>query len=193
MTTKQLGYFALIGAPCLAIGLGLEALNGGPIRSAWMGVWGVLYISGWMAAIIALRRLGVLEAEDPTKRRFGRVVGQIILVTLTLANVLNVWEVIAPTYKPTFYYLFDLGWPASNLMMLAVGVVILRANQLRGWMRWIPLLVGLWLPVVLLIKNVPSLAYMPHIYSAVAWSLLALVVISKAAQQQRHYSLEVSR
>ncbi|MEZ0608011.1 hypothetical protein ACAW74_05825 [Fibrella sp. WM1] len=189
MNTKLLGGFALLGAPCLAIGLSLESIFGNASRSPWMGLWGILYISGWMASLIALRDLGVFDARSLQARRVGHTLARLILVTLTLANILNVWEMVAPTYKPTLFYIVDLGWPVSNLLMLPIGVAILMARQLYGWQRWAPLAVGCWLPIALLTKNIPDLRYLPLVYSAVAWVLLAVVVLLESARQQRTHTI----
>lgn len=189
MNTKLLGGFALLGAPCLAIGLSLDALFGQALHAPWMGLWGILYISGWMASTIALRELGVFDATSRKARRIGHTLVRLLLVTLTLANILNVWEMVTPTYKPTLFYIVDLGWPLSNLLMLPIGIAVIRARQLDGWQRWVPLTVGLWLPITLLVKNVSALRYLPLLYSAVAWTLLAVVVLLESARQQRTHTI----
>lgn len=184
MNTKLLGVLALMGAPCMAIGLLLDAFAA-TAHSPWMGIWSILYISGWMASIMALRELGVFDAGTLSVRRFGYIVGRILLVTLVMANSLNVWEMVAPTYKPTLFYIVDMGWPLSNLLMLPLGIAVIRAGRLTGWQRWVPLAVGCWLPITLLFKDVTALRYLPLIYSAIAWTLLALVVLLQTTRQQR--------
>lgn len=189
MNTKLLGFFALLGAPCLAIGLSLESITGIALPAPWMGLWGILYISGWMAGIIALRELGVFDASSPATRRVGHALAGTILVTLTLANLLNVWEMAAPNYKPTLFYIVDLGWPLSNLLMLPLGLAVVRARRLYGWQRWVPLAVGAWLPAALLVKDNAALPYLPMVYSAVAWTLMAVVVLLESARQQQAHTI----
>lgn len=188
MNTKYLGIFALVGAPCLAIGLQLEPLFGIAKTSWWMPIWGILYITGWMASIEALRRLGACGSD-----RFGIIIVRVVLGTLLLANVSNVWEAVAPLYKPALYYVFDIGWPGSNLLMLAVGAAAIRAKQLPGWQRWVPLAVGCWFPVTMTIWKIPGFTYAPLIYSAVAWTLLAVVVLLESARQKRAQLISETR
>lgn len=180
MNTKQLSVIALLGAPFLCIGVYVEA-NYAPLgNSWWTGVWGLLYITGWMASLKALRRLKLAGSS-----RFGNGIVWVVMATLIMANVSNVWQLIAPTYKPVLFMVLDMGWPVSNVLMLGVGVAVLRANRLSGWQRWVPLAVGAWLPLTMALSRTPIVLHFSNLYSAVAWTLLAVVVLSESIRQQR--------
>ena len=61
--------------------------------------------------------------------------------------------------------------------MIVTGIAVLRANQLQGWHKWVPLIVGCWLPVMLLLKGLGiENLYLAGFYSAIAWTLLAIVI-----------------
>lgn len=177
MTTNQLCLVALLGAPFLCIGVYVEAYYAPLGNSWWTGVWGLLYITGWIASMEAMRRLNLAGTD-----RFGRSIVWVVLATLLIANVSNVWQAVAPTYKPVLFVALDMGWPVSNVLMLAVGVAVLRANRLRGWQRWVPLAVGLWLPLTMAVSQTPIVLHVSNLYSAVAWSLLAVVLLRETAR-----------
>lgn len=103
-----------------------------------------------MAGIEVMRRLNIAGPD-----RFGRGIVRVVLATLLLANVSNVWQAVAPTDKPALFIALDMDWPLSNVLMLAVGVAVLRAKRLPGWQRWVLLAVGLWLPLSITIKQTP--------------------------------------
>ena len=182
MTHKQLGFIGLLYGPSLGVGMYLEFIHH-PLASTWFGkIWGLLYISGWLASIEGLRRLNATGST-----RFGRIMLRVVMITLVLANVYNVWELIDPTSTSPLYFLVDMCWPLSNVLMAGVGVAVLRANRLQGWRRWIPLTMSLWLPLSLLLSrlygyNSPILFSM-GIYSAITWSLLGLAVMTTPADE----------
>lgn len=118
MNTKLLCLLALLGAPFLAIGVYVEAYYARLGNSWWTGVWGLLYITGWMAAIEVMRRLRLTGANP-----FGQRIIPVVLGTLLIANVSNGWQAVAPTYKPLLFMVLDSAWPLSNLLMLAVSTL----------------------------------------------------------------------
>ncbi|GAB3330275.1 hypothetical protein GCM10027299_34660 [Larkinella ripae] len=179
MNTKQLCLLALMGAPFLAIGVYVEAYYAPLGNSWWTGVWGLLYITGWMGAVEAMRRLRLTGTDW-----LGRRITPLVLGTLLIANLSNLWQLVAPTYKPLPFMVLDLAWPLSNLLMLVVGVATLRARQLRGVGRWIPLAVGLWFPLTMAVSRTSIVLHFSNLYSALLWSLMALVVWRAANHQK---------
>ncbi|CCH54320.1 hypothetical protein BN8_03479 [Fibrisoma limi BUZ 3] len=182
MNNKTLGILAMLGAPFMAIGVYVESQYKPLADSWWTGAWGILYITAWMGSMIALIRLGVAGNS-----RFGRVFPLIVLGTLTIANVSNVWQLVAPAYKPALFWALDMGWPLSNVLMLVFGIAVIAAHRLTGWQRFVPLLCGLWLPMALTTKFwIPTeLGFnLTSAYSAVAWALLALVVLTTRRLKQ---------
>lgn len=180
MNTNQLAIIALLGAPFLAIGVYVEAYYPAFGNSWWTGVWGLLYMTGWMAGMNVMRRLNLAGTD-----RFGKAIVRVVLGTLAVANVSNVWQFVAPTYKPTVFWLLDICWPLSNLLMLAVGVAVLRTKRLSGWQRWVPLVVGFWFPLTMAVSRTPIVLHFSNLYSAITWALLAIVLLTASVRQQR--------
>ncbi len=66
--------------------------------------------------------------------------------------------------------------------MLVVGITVIKAKVLTGWKRYVPLVVGLWFPLTMLTmalagRNAQIMVFVPY-YTAVAWSSLAIVVLT---------------
>lgn len=177
MNNKLLGALALMGAPFLFIGHFVEFGNKQLEDSWFTGFWGFIYITAWMCSIVALQK--VKATGDGW---FGRSILWIILISLTVANVSNIYQWAVPDSKPFFFFYIDLFWPFSNLLMLVVGIAVVVAKKLNGWRRYIPLVVGLWLPIALgsmFIMGRTSFSMMiGGVYSLIAWILLALMVRS---------------
>ncbi|PSR56034.1 hypothetical protein AHMF7605_22305 [Adhaeribacter arboris] len=177
MNNKTLGIFALIGAPALLIGTQAEQTYPALSNSWLTGIWGIVYISAWMASMLALRRI-----EATGNSQIGKRLLWVIISTLTLANISNVYQLLAPQDKSILFMTLDSFWPISNLVMLIVGISIIKAKVLPSWKRYVPLVVGLWFPLTMLImalvgRDAPIMVFVPY-YSAVAWSLLAIVVLT---------------
>lgn len=145
MSNQLLGMLALIGSPWLFIGTYLEHRVPHLSDSWFTGVWGLLFISGWICAAIALKRLGATGRSS-----FGKTILLILLLSLCMANVSNVIQLIVERDKPAYFIFFDLFWPLSNIIMLIVGVKVLAIKGLPGWKRYIPLATGFWFPLALL-------------------------------------------
>jgi hypothetical protein len=177
MNNKTLGTLALIGAPFMVIGMYLEQTYQHLSDSWFTGVWGLIYITAWMASIVALRRMNATGNS-----RFGKAILWVITVTLILANISNVYQLFAPRDKSILFIILDAFWPISNLIMLVVGITVIRAKVLSGWQRFVPLVVGLWFPLtalglIFVGRDAPVMVLVPY-YTAIAWSLLAIVVLT---------------
>lgn len=176
MSNRLLGIFALIGSPWLFIGTFLEERIPHLSDSWFTGVWGLLFISGWICAAIALKRL-----RATGKSAFGKTILLILLLCLSIANVSNVIQINVERDKPSYFIFFDLFWPFSNIVMLIVGVTVLVIKGLPGWKRYIPLATGLWFPLAMLsslLNNSFLSFFFGGIYSALTWALLAIVIIT---------------
>lgn len=151
------------------------------LSDSWFtGVWGILFISGWMCAAVALKRL---KATGNTT--FGKTLLIILLVSLSIANLSNIIQIIVEKNKPSYFMLFDLFWPLSNVIMLVVGITVIVAKRLKGWKRYIPLVTGLWFPLAMLSSFVGN-NYVSFLFggffSLVAWALLAIVILMSGSQ-----------
>lgn len=167
----------MVCAPFLLIGFSLESQMQA-LKIAWFnGAWGLVYMLGWTASLVGLQRL---EAAGTT--RFGRALLWAVLVCLTIANLSNVYQILLPDQKNSFFYTIDAFWPISNVLMLPLGITVWVARRLVGWRRFVPLLVGLWFPLgmglMLLAGRAPIGMYLMGGYSAVTWFLLGYVVYS---------------
>lgn len=181
MTNKTLGVIALLGAPSMALGIWLEQQYATLADTWWGGAWGIVYITTWMGSIVALNRLSAAGTS-----RFGRMLPLVMLGTMSVANLSNLWLLVAPSYKPTLYWVLDMCWPLSHVLMLVYGIPVAWAGRLRGWKRYAPLLCGLWLPVALSAKLLLPLGWnlaVGNVYNAVAWALLALAVLESQSQE----------
>ena len=178
MSNRVLGAIALLGAPWLCIGMYLEQTRPELSDSWFTGAWGIIYLTAWMCSIVALQRL-----EATGDSRFGKIILWVLLFSLTIANVSNVIQVIVEKNKPSYFMAIDLFWPLSNLLMLVVGIQVIIANRIKGWKKYVPLVVGMWLPLAFLSMAIESKNLMfPGIYSAIAWSVLAAVVFTTEKQ-----------
>ncbi len=182
MNNKTLGTLALIGAPFMWLGMHLEGTYGNLSNSWFTGVWGLLFISGWFCSIIALRRM---QATGQSK--FGKGILSVIMGTLVLSNLSNVYQLLLPKDKSPLFIALDAFWPISNLIMLAVGIAVIASRGLSGWRCYVPLLVGCWFPLAMVSRVLLGnwLAGFPVVglYSAVAWTLLAVVVLTSRSSQ----------
>lgn len=176
MNLRSLGLCAMLGAPFLLltyITFGAQLANQ---KSALDGLFSVLYMSGWMCSIVGLWKIGATGTN-----RWGRIVLGIQLLFLSLANVSNIMLLLQTGLKTPYYFMLDLFWPISNIWMLVTGITVVAAKRLNGWMRYVPLAVGLWLPLCLVLLGLtfgftPAINTVGGVYSAVAWTLLGLVV-----------------
>lgn len=190
MNQRILGICGLAGAPFLLI----DTINNGfdPYQTTSLsGFFCLLYISGWICSLVALKRMDVFETS-----RFSRILFVVQLVFLALANCWNIYEWIQPHANTRLYFLLDMFWPISNLCMLATGITIAVQGVLKGWRRYVPLAVGLWAPLGivlwLLFGRPPAMLLTVGIYSALAWSLLAISILTNKAGTNR-YSAQRSK
>ncbi len=135
------------------------------------GFTGLLYITGWLASMEGLRRL----LDTPTRDLSWYAI-RIVMFTLVIADVSNIWAMVS-TQKPVLFYILDAGWPVSNLLMLLVAWAVFRSGQLKPYGPLVTLAMGLWLPVSLLLGRSNVAFCIDGIYSALVWVLFAWVVM----------------
>jgi hypothetical protein len=172
MKNKQLGIFALIGAPFLFIDMLVGKYYPDFSNAGFSGFACLLYISGWLAAVEGLRRTLNNGTSD-----FSSIMIRIVMVTLILADLSNVWQLFSQS-RPTLFFVLDSCWPVSNVLMLGVAWVVLKSGKISGWKKWMPLLLGCWFPVCILLGRTDFAFVAGGTYSAVAWSLFAISVMT---------------
>lgn len=175
MSNRLLGILALIGSPWLFIGMYLEQRIPRLLDSWFTGVWGLLFISGWICSVIALRSLKATGNSS-----FAKILLIVLLITLSLANVSNVIQLIVEKDKPSYFMVLDICWPLSNVIMLITGIMVIIVKGLPAWKRWIPLATGLWFPLAMLSFLIDNkiVSLLVGFYSVIAWALLAIVIIT---------------
>ncbi|WP_030168671.1 hypothetical protein [Spirillospora albida] len=106
-------------------------------------IWaGMVFLFGLFPFVALLRATG---AAGPRK---GRVLCAVEMALLVPAMVWCPLAVAAGDgEEPAWMIPFDLCWPLSMALMLAVGICVAVTGRFRGPLRWLPLLCGLWLPV----------------------------------------------
>ena len=183
MNTRTLGLIGILCSPFLAIQLDMYGIYENYKATSLAGVFGFLYMTGWLCSIAGLYKLNAAG-----NRKIGKAILIIQLVFLTLGQIWNVYSIILPGSTATLYRILDLFWPISNIFMFVTGLSIMFAKQLQGWKRFITFVVGLWFPITLVL--VPILfghsqltLLFVSLYSVAGWSLLGLAVYQSPGQK----------
>jgi hypothetical protein len=175
MNLRLLGFCAMFGAPFLFVTYLIFGEMLDKQKTALDGLCSLLYISGWMCSVIGLWRTQVTGTN-----RWGRIVLAVQLLFLFLANVSNVMLLTQAGITTPLYFILDLFWPVSNLWMLATGITVVVAKRLQGAQRYVPLAVGLWLPITILLLVVfgktQATIWANGLYSALTWTALGYIV-----------------
>ncbi|WP_247234883.1 hypothetical protein [Telluribacter sp. SYSU D00476] len=175
MKNKTLSLLALLGAPTMTLGV-LAEYHIPALGNSWFtGLWGITYITTWIAGIVCMQRLKATGTST-----LGKALLWILIGTLTIADISNLFWIIYPAGKPEAFFYLDLFWPLSHLLMLPIGIMVTLAKGLPGWYRYIPLVQGFWLPVALGSKiawgEVEGSLYLGCVYSLVVWSIMNLIL-----------------
>ncbi|WP_224996976.1 hypothetical protein [Cesiribacter sp. SM1] len=185
MKNRTLGTIALIGAPCLFISFQFPSTTADAVGdSAISNAFGLLYLIGWMCSVTALHRMGATGNTF-----FGKALIPLLLVSLTIASISNIYAMILPQNTELYFYI-DLFWPISNLLMFITGITVAAANKLKGWKRFVPLAVGIWFPLMVismaLIGRTPATGLALGLYAAFAWSGMAIMVMETKGKPEKN-------
>ena len=190
MNNKLLGIIAMGGAPFLFIDFIIHGQNGGGEQfehTSLSGIFSIIYISAWMCSMIGLKNI---HAAGNTKS--GKIWMSIPLITLSMANIWNIWETIQPGANTMLYHMLDAFWPISNSFMFLYGIRVLWVKELQNWRRFVPLMVGLWLPISILLNLSfglnPTSMIISGVYSALSWTILGYVVYTSQPNNKLAYS-----
>jgi hypothetical protein len=176
---RLLGIITIICAPMMTI----EAARHGfqPVPNEQTDVIGALLYAlfsiGWLAGMI-----GLWQLRATGKSLFGRIILAVTLVTISLAILQSLVDILKVDTSNPFYMVTDIAWPLSMLLTFIIGVAVVVAKRLPGWKRFVPLYTGIGVPLALL-----SIALgfgMPMWYfdfhTITGWLLLGYVVFSEA-------------
>lgn len=194
LSNRTLGTLGFWGAHYILLAPLLPMQYPALAQSAFDGLLGLGFMLTWMGSL-----LGLIRLQATGHSAFGHWVIRANLITLTLANVWNIYQAIAPNANTLLYRILDTFWPISMGMMLLVGITVARVGKLHGWRRYVPLAVGLWLPLTALLGKLMSLSLVnmgastegsilyiligSGLYASLSWSLLAYVVWSQPTPQ----------
>jgi len=103
------------------------------------------------------------------------------LFLLFIANVWNAWIIIHSAPGANLFHVVDFFWPIANASLLVTAIMILKAKGIKGWKKYIPLLVALLLHLGLFLLYISSgrnnaTMLIGGAYSVLAWVLLGYLV-----------------
>ena len=189
MNTRTLGLIGIICSPFLAV----QSISFGIFEhyqdTSLSGIFGLIFMTGWYCSIVGLYKLNAAG-----KSKTGKSILIIQLLFLTLGEIFNIYSIIRPGSNDAFYCTLDMFWPLSNIFMFITGLVIMAAKQLHGWRRFVPLFVGLWFPITVVIARMifgtgtTTLAIISF-YSIIGWALLGWSVYTEARQRATSFEL----
>jgi hypothetical protein len=186
---RLLGILGMAGAPWMLVDFIENGLYDRFKNTAASGVHNLLFITGCMCSVLGLY---YLKAAGTNKG--GKVVMFIQLALLTLANCWNIYEIIKPDSNERVFYLLGFFWPASCLFLVITGIFIIRAKRLTGWRAVVPLLAGLWFPVMALLSVFfkTSLAglILAGAYAAVVFMVLGFSLVTLPDHRFRNRAIK---
>lgn len=145
ISTRALGAVGMILSPMLYFGWLFHAAapDQPPAYPFWSSLCGFLYMLGAAAAATGMRSLRVTGSGTGAK-----VLYVVQMVGLFLAMCFDIFQYAAPQLRETsvVFFITDMAYPFSHVLMIIVGVAVMRAGVWRGWRRIPAFLVGLALP-----------------------------------------------
>jgi hypothetical protein len=145
VTHRWLGIIGMICAPSLYFASSFHSQNFDQPNpnQIYASFLGVLYLCGALASVTAMRQMRVTGNGLGSKVLFG-----VQIVGLFLAVMFDVIEYAAPSLKQTWlFFVTDMAYPFSHVLMIVVGIAIVRAGVWNGWRRVPAFLIGFALPL----------------------------------------------
>lgn len=178
MNERILGTIAMICAPALLVeGL----LRQGQENATITGIASMVFMAGWICSNTGMRQM-----QASGTGRWGRAVLLIQLVGLVLAFTFGFFEATGLLGRESIIFnITDAAWPLSMLWMLVVGITVIKANQLSGWQRFVPLLCPFWLLIAIfgsMTFGDTAGGFLGIGYAAVLWALLGYIVFDGQEQ-----------
>jgi hypothetical protein len=135
-TQNALGIVGMIGAPAMLV----SSLFARPFSPAENAL-GLVYLTGFVASVIGLRR-----ARVTGKGNTGLVVFMVQMIGLALSFSQNTMDLVGHR-QSQLYAIANAAWPVSHVFMLVVGILAFRARVRSGWCSFTPFGCGLALPL----------------------------------------------
>ncbi len=175
MNQRVLGIITMMCAPFLFLDFVLNQITNEQLGT--LLVFDLIYMTGWMCGIVGL-------AMNKVNGRgiFWKLILTIQMLLLTLAQISNLLILFNPDVVSVWSALSDTLWTVSNIFMIVIGLVAIKEKVLLGYKKFIPLAMGLWLPLTGLFINVfdsdiVMIAFAGP-YSAIVWALFGLAIYS---------------
>ncbi len=148
---RILGVIGMLGAPGLLVEECIRrACSIGDFEATTAtSVAGLVYVIGWMASTIGLRRMRATGAGYVALAVFV-----IQMAGLFLAGAQQVIELSGSSgvRSSTFYRICDSAWPLSHLFMIVVGGMVIAGSRIKGPSRFAALACGLTLPLSIALR-----------------------------------------
>ena len=176
--SRLLPILGLLGSPLVLFAAVIAGRTSHLGHDRVVGLLGLLYLAGWACSLLQMNRSGVFGVS-----RGARLALTVEGALLALAMLFSMQEVVYGDWSRMPAPLLDLAWPLSHTWMLACGWFVARAGRWRGWVRWVPLLVGLKIPMLALLSvaGSPGAQIIPVTWSAVLLATMAAVQLSRGA------------
>jgi hypothetical protein len=176
--TRILGMIGIAGAPWMLIDFMENGLYDHFKDTPASGVRGFLFITGWTCSVWGLYRLQAAGTKS-----WGKTILLIQVVLLLLANCWNLYVIIRPQGYDRIFIKLSYFWMASAFFMLITGVVVIAAKRWQGFKRYLPLLAGLWIPIVFFVVSrifglTLTTLIISGVYATLVFTLLGFSVIT---------------
>ncbi len=183
ISNRTLGALGMILSPMLAFGWLFHAPHPDQPPAYRLGACGggFLFLVGARARATAMRRLRVTGSGTGAK-----VLYVVQAIGLFLAMWFDILEYAAPQLRQTtLFFLTDMAYPFSHMLMIIVGIAVIRAGVWRGWRRSGAFLVGLALPFFLALMAVVGHANASFVFPSMVTTgffLLGLAVFTTKSE-----------
>jgi hypothetical protein len=179
-STHLLGTLGMLASPLVLL-QALLPTDGSAGQARLVGLMGLVYLAGWAASLVGLRRLGALGDGAGAPAVLG-----VQLALVALAALFSLQEIVYGGMDRMPLPILDLAWPLGHTVMLATGAAVLRAGRWRGWRAWSVLAPGLKMPILVALAaaGVPAPMGMRGVPGlvAVAWAAAALLLLGWAVR-----------
>jgi hypothetical protein len=183
LSPRVLGTIGMLASPMLLVqGLGAPPQeSSGPVGSL-IGAVGLVYLVGWACSLVGMRQLGVMGDTAGARATYA-----VQLTLVLIATVFSVQETVYGSPERVPFPILDLAWPLGHTFMLVTGAFVLKAGVWTGWRRFVPLVCGLKIPllIALVAAGLPApvtaggrgaAGYIQVAFAAVAFLLLGYAV-----------------
>jgi len=110
-------------------------------------VIGLVYLCGFLAAIVALKKLQITG-----NRGWAAIFFYFQVCLLLMAAQQQVLEMFRTDAHPKLFAIADAAWPLSHISMCGTGVAVLVAQRWRGYRAILPFLCGLAVPALIAVQ-----------------------------------------